>query len=207
MKTKVCTKCGEMKSSDMFSVDNRTKDGLQCWCKKCQNEYRHVAAKKKKLREKNTLLKKVYYYRDHRGLEYSYQGSSDVLKFKCLDCGKEVILPLKKAGSSNFRCTKCSNLDDIKLRHKNNKVQKNYFKSSIQEFEPRVKINTIKPVLPNRQSFNPFVTTLTFVKHLFRKPKVISYSMDEVESVLYSGNRVEITLKGKDLHSQNAKAK
>ena len=205
---KVCTKCGKMKALDEFYADVRARDGLQCWCKECQSKYFSTAYKKKKLREKNTLLKKVYYYRDHRGLEYSYQGSSDILKFKCLDCGKEVVLPIKKAGSNNFRCSKCSKLNDNKIRH--SKVHKAHFKSSFQEFEsnPIVRTNPIKPMLPTKQSFNPFVTTLTFVKHLFRKPKnVISYNMDEVESVLYSGNKVEITLKGKDLHSQNAKAK
>ena len=37
MKTKKCTKCGEVKDVGLFSPDNRNNNGLQSWCKECIN--------------------------------------------------------------------------------------------------------------------------------------------------------------------------
>lgn len=46
---KKCSKCGEMKSLDLFGVDNSTKDGRMYWCKNCRivekREYRRRVKK------------------------------------------------------------------------------------------------------------------------------------------------------------------
>lgn len=37
--TKKCSHCGEIKPITEFSKSNKSKDGLQCWCKRCACEY------------------------------------------------------------------------------------------------------------------------------------------------------------------------
>jgi len=39
MSEKYCTKCKQNKPTYQFSKHNRTKDGLQFWCKACRSEY------------------------------------------------------------------------------------------------------------------------------------------------------------------------
>lgn len=38
METKKCTKCGEIKSFDLFKKRKSSKDGLDSWCKECSNK-------------------------------------------------------------------------------------------------------------------------------------------------------------------------
>jgi len=37
---KICTKCKEVKTIDMFFKDKYKRDGLTCWCKECFSKYR-----------------------------------------------------------------------------------------------------------------------------------------------------------------------
>lgn len=58
MKSKKCTKCGEVKNLDKFHRDSQKKDGLRPDCKVCQKSYRksnskRIAKVKKEYREKN----------------------------------------------------------------------------------------------------------------------------------------------------------
>ena len=195
--TKVCKHCNRKLTEDHYYKCNNSSDGLQSWCKDCNresNKMRYKLGLTKILSQdeiKHNLIA-LKNYRINKGLEYTFIGSKKKGKnrriaYKCLECGQIHKSSLKEAINYKFICPKCS----------------------FKQISLRPKLNTIKEVrLPNKQRLNPFASTITFVKHLFIRPKnVISYNMDEVESVLYSGNRVEITLKGKDLHSQNAKAK
>ena len=200
--TKKCPHCKRELTSEHYYKCTSAPDGLQSWCKECNKESNRMRYKLglKKISSHDEIkhnLIKLKNYRKNKGLEYTFignkkKGKNRKIIYKCLECGQMHKSSLKEALNFKFTCPKCSSNYPFNWNNLENKVR----------------VNAIKPILPVKQSFNPFVTTLTFVKHLFRKPKnVISYNMDEVESVLYSGNRVEITLKGKDLHSQNAKAK
>ena len=40
METKICSKCNRELSIDNFYKDNKTKDGLYCWCKECHSKYK-----------------------------------------------------------------------------------------------------------------------------------------------------------------------
>jgi hypothetical protein len=49
IKTKKCSKCQNLKSTDEFGVDNKKKDGLKCYCKLCRkNESDKEKDKKRK---------------------------------------------------------------------------------------------------------------------------------------------------------------
>lgn len=39
MKTKICTKCNKLKPVNNFRKCKITKDGLQCWCNQCREDY------------------------------------------------------------------------------------------------------------------------------------------------------------------------
>lgn len=45
---KRCTKCGEYKPRDQFSVHSRSGDGLQSECKACNRKYRHANAERRR---------------------------------------------------------------------------------------------------------------------------------------------------------------
>lgn len=42
--TKRCPRCGETKALDEFSPSERTKDGLDNYCRLCRKEYNAIAA-------------------------------------------------------------------------------------------------------------------------------------------------------------------
>lgn len=58
METKICSKCGEEKTLDMFSKQKTTKDGLRSWCKECFKEYNKKYSEKNK--DKIKECKKKY---------------------------------------------------------------------------------------------------------------------------------------------------
>lgn len=60
MKTKICTKCGEVKNYELFCIEKRALDGHTSECKLCMSnrcrEYRHS--------EKGKLQQKIYYIKN-----------------------------------------------------------------------------------------------------------------------------------------------
>ena len=53
---KLCTKCKQNKDETCFGKHANTKDGLQCWCKKCMSKYnKERTIKRNKKRKEETL--------------------------------------------------------------------------------------------------------------------------------------------------------
>lgn len=111
--TKVCSKCHESKFLSDFYKKSGTKDGLQCWCKDCQNESNKKTQNKKKLQKRNTQLKRFSQYHLTKGLQYKIKGprtknsNRQEVVYKCLDCGKEVNSTLDLAWAYKFKCKEC----------------------------------------------------------------------------------------------------
>lgn len=66
--TKLCTKCGKVKSISEFCKDKRAADGLTYWCKDCRNQHNreYLKANPEKAKEHNDKWKerrKEYYKR------------------------------------------------------------------------------------------------------------------------------------------------
>lgn len=61
METKRCSKCGEIKPSDCFYRNCSRKDGLQIWCKSCQN-----MAKQKWCDENRIRARQIWNASNHR---------------------------------------------------------------------------------------------------------------------------------------------
>jgi len=47
-KTKVCTRCGQELPVEYFNKNNRTKDGLQIYCKDCQKAMMKISRERRK---------------------------------------------------------------------------------------------------------------------------------------------------------------
>ena len=52
MDTKECSKCGEVKARELFARHSKYKDGLSCWCKSCQSEYRKSYNQRREVKAK-----------------------------------------------------------------------------------------------------------------------------------------------------------
>lgn len=111
--TKVCTKCKQEKLVSDFYKKSNTEDGLQYWCKECQNESNKKTHQKKKLQKRNTQLKRFSQYHLHKGLQYKLKGprtknsNRQEVVYNCLDCGKEVDSTLELAWAYRFKCDDC----------------------------------------------------------------------------------------------------
>ena len=70
IKSKRCSKCKEIKSTDEFSNNRRKKDGLCCWCKQCKNQYyQNHRTERLKHARKHRMANPNYdkeWYREHR---------------------------------------------------------------------------------------------------------------------------------------------
>ena len=42
METKLCRKCGHIKSINAFSIDRKMNDGRSCYCRDCRNRLVHT---------------------------------------------------------------------------------------------------------------------------------------------------------------------
>lgn len=58
-KEKICPKCKERKEYSLFNKHSKTKDGLQCYCRKCENKNKNYRDKIKRENRKNSA-------REHR---------------------------------------------------------------------------------------------------------------------------------------------
>ena len=77
VKMKLCTKCKKLKDESDFSKDRRRKDGLRCWCKKCECENIHQY-----YRRNRKSVKKYYSY------EETHRVVGGVKEKRCRRCGK-----------------------------------------------------------------------------------------------------------------------
>ena len=100
---KQCTRCKRRKKESEFYKQPSRKDGLRCWCKKCENEY-----ERKRYRKGRKAVKKYYRYEErHRVVDGEKQKrcrrckkwkdesefgkhrtSKDGLSIRCRDCDR-----------------------------------------------------------------------------------------------------------------------
>ncbi len=101
VKMKRCTKCKKLKDESEFSKDRRLKDGLRCWCKKCECEYIHQY-----YRRNSKSVKKYYRY------EECHRVVGGVKEKRCRRCGKwkaesEFYKEHRHKDGLETRCKKC----------------------------------------------------------------------------------------------------
>jgi len=117
VKTKVCSHCRKKKATYLFHKKLKSKDGLQEWCKECKRQASMTYHIKAKERKYHSLYERLRYYKNNHGLSYKLlttdksSGSKvRMVKFTCLNCGAEVVLPLGSAASRRFVCDGCLTL-------------------------------------------------------------------------------------------------
>lgn len=80
METKLCTKCGKVKSVSEFSKNSSKKDGLQSMCKECVRKYK----------QKHYAENKQYYL--EKAKAYREAGRERLNRYKsrlvCSNCGE-----------------------------------------------------------------------------------------------------------------------
>lgn len=122
---KLCPKCNQLKSADLFYKKTSSPDGLQPYCKCCQNSYnkQNQQLNKEKFSTQNFTkngvprglhAKRLSNYHIHHGLEYKINGKlkkhqyRNIITYKCLSCGKEVTADLDTAWSYRYNCNSCA---------------------------------------------------------------------------------------------------
>jgi hypothetical protein len=91
IKTKVCRKCGEELPISEFTRKATAKDGLQCYCKKCNSKATTEYARKRKEREK---AQKIENERVEFENKYKIYTNRELAKFT----PRELMLELKARG-------------------------------------------------------------------------------------------------------------
>lgn len=91
IKTKVCRKCGQELPISEFTRKAKAKDGLQCYCKKCNSKATIEYARKRKEREK---AQKIENERVEFEKKYKIYTNRELAKFT----PRELILELKARG-------------------------------------------------------------------------------------------------------------
>ena len=82
---KVCKRCGENKPHSEYYTHQRTADGLQAWCKRCQAERRNENAKAKRVADPEQAEKEAAWMREHVSAATSEIRS--LLGSVCVECG------------------------------------------------------------------------------------------------------------------------
>lgn len=110
---KLCPKCNKVKSLDDFHKRSKSKDGLQPYCKECQNLYTMNRAKATTKRARLNLLRRLSYYKQRHGLEYEFIGKQkhnkfrNSIRFKCIKCGCWEQMTIPEALTNHFICSHC----------------------------------------------------------------------------------------------------
>lgn len=204
MKMKVCGKCGKLKTLDSFYAKTRNKDGLQDWCKECQDESRILRHERQKKQKRQSLVQKIYYYRTHKNLECCYDRGNDKITFKCLSCGREVVLPIKKACSNNFKCNSCKSLKRESIRH-----IENFTKNIKLEQVPTFKPCSLTFPLAAKKVENPFHRVWRNIVNSITKRNVekqVSLDISKIRNINFTDGKMVVTL-GEDLHPQMQNSK
>ncbi|MHC4104602.1 MAG: hypothetical protein ACYSR9_06650 [Planctomycetota bacterium] len=107
---KQCSKCKKRKNESEFSKSASHKDGLRCWCKKCEREYT-----RKYYKRKWKPLRKYY------GYEQCHRVVNGVREKRCRKCGKwkaesKFYKRRKYKGGLANRCKECANKATNKSR-------------------------------------------------------------------------------------------
>lgn len=125
---KRCRMCNKLLPAAFFYKKTKSKDGLQDSCKDCLNAYFKEHRKKKSkptlkklVKEvktnsnasRSTKLKRLSSYHLNYGLQYEIVGklkkgkNREVVRYKCLTCGKEFTADFDTAWSYRFNCDEC----------------------------------------------------------------------------------------------------
>ena len=119
MKEKYCPKCRTTKPVSEFYKKKSSSDGLQYYCKKCQDGYnkcRPTVSTKNQTKSgtpRGLHFKRLSNYHLYHGLEYSLKGKlkkhhyRNTVTYKCLTCGKEFTTDLDTAWSYRYNCEDC----------------------------------------------------------------------------------------------------
>lgn len=91
IKTKVCRKCGQNLPISEFTKKAKAKDGLQCYCKKCNSQATIEYARKRREREK---AQKIENERIEFEKKYKIYTNKDLAKFT----PRELMFELKARG-------------------------------------------------------------------------------------------------------------
>jgi len=99
---KRCPKCEKWKDESEFSKQPTRKDGLRCWCKKCEIEYSHRYYRRKK--------KSVKKYRSY---EKTHRVVDGVKQKRCNKCKRwkpegEFQKDCRSKDGLQFYCKKCT---------------------------------------------------------------------------------------------------
>jgi len=222
---KICIRCCESKSLDLFSKNKKHKDGLASLCKKCHKEYRH----KHYLLNRDKVLKQVNEYRNNNPDKYIDDNIDDTIykteknnfskkagrtvKIKCLECDN-VIYITKKEFNENVKkhcSTKCrqfiykSNyyhyLKDIERRAiKTNKdfdLTEEYLKSLLEERQNN------KCAISNVKIYTKRIGEKMCLFNSASLDRIDSnkgYTKDNVQWVVLGINYMKLDYDEKDLH-------
>lgn len=91
IKTKVCRKCGQELPISEFTRKASSKDGLQCYCRKCNSKVTTEYARKRREKEK---ARKIENERIEFEKKYKIYTHKDLAKFN----PRELMLELKARG-------------------------------------------------------------------------------------------------------------
>ena len=129
MQVKECRRCHEVKPYNSFYLKAKSPDGLQDYCKDCQNEYNKMRVQKERKNQRLALLKALSNYKQRYGLDYSflepkmYHKQRNKISYRCLVCGKEVISTIKDAYENKFTCDDCNIVSIRKFKKPSDLVQ------------------------------------------------------------------------------------
>jgi len=180
MSTKVCTKCKIEKDVSYFCKSKKTKDKLDCWCKKCKNKqklikkygslekYKKILNKKEKLLNNNKKIcskcgeiKDLSYFSTHK-------SEKDGLRCWCKKCSNKYNKKHYTYNTNNYIMKKYGSLENYqeKLKAKERLLkqeQKN--RQKILDQKTRLKINNRKicitcKVEKNTSEFNRYKNKL-----------------------------------------------
>lgn len=112
---KTCKCCKENLPAAFFYKKEKSADGLQDWCKDCQNKYNSARLKLESKRKHLRNLKRLSNYQLRNGLQYKFAEPKknghyrNKIIYKCLKCGKEVTSTIETAYQKAFTCGLCNN--------------------------------------------------------------------------------------------------
>ena len=129
---KNCSKCKIIKPKRLFTICRSNKDGLSCWCKKCNYEKYKKYKKTLKTREiplnfKNIVKKCPKCKRSLSGVEFQVcMGKKDFLQTYCKDCCSSNRLAYlnKKKVEMGGKCNNCGfdNINFLEFDHLGDKI-------------------------------------------------------------------------------------
>lgn len=180
---KTCKCCKENLPAAFFYKKEKSPDGLQDWCKYCQNKYNSDRLKRQSKKRHLRNLKRLSTYQLRDGLEYKFVEPKrngqyrNKIAYKCLNCGKEVISTIETAYQKRFNCDSCNNIENIitpnvdsptaiPIKEENKIIKESSLAKEIKNLQAKypnstitVQINTTTAYKPNENIFKEYFCT------------------------------------------------